>query len=60
MNSSLVKPTMTFDSGFAADYHLFSRWGGGDQPYQVDFVNRSGGTLAQVPGSTGSSPMRSG
>jgi hypothetical protein len=47
---------LTFDSGFTADYHLFSRWGSGTSPYEVDFINRNGGGSAQVPGSTGSSP----
>jgi hypothetical protein len=47
---------MTFDTGFNADYHLFSRWGSGSGPYQVDLVNRMGGGSAMVPGSTGSSP----
>jgi hypothetical protein len=47
---------LTFDAGFTADYHLFSRWGSGSGPYQADFVNRAGGGSAQVPGSTGSSP----
>lgn len=45
---------LTFDSGFQADYHLFSRWGSGSGPYQVDLVNRQGGGSAMVPGSTGS------
>jgi hypothetical protein len=47
---------LTFDTGFAADYHLFSRWGSGSGPYNVDFVNRAGGGSAMVPGSTGASP----
>jgi hypothetical protein len=42
---------LTFDSGFTADNHLFSRWGSGTSPYEVDFVNRSGGGSAMVPGS---------
>lgn len=45
---------LTFDSGFQADYHLFSRWGSGTGAYSVDFVNRQGGGSAMVPGSTGS------
>jgi hypothetical protein len=46
---------LTFDTGFEADYHLFSRWGGGGTPgaYEVDFVNRQGGGSAMVPGSSG-------
>jgi hypothetical protein len=47
---------MTFDAGFTADYHLFSRWGSGTGAYSVDFVNRQGGGSSMVPGSTGSSP----
>jgi hypothetical protein len=46
---------LTFDSGFTADYHLFSRWGSGTSPYEVDFVDRNGGAPAQVPGSNGAS-----
>ncbi|OHB78012.1 MAG: hypothetical protein A2W31_17900 [Planctomycetes bacterium RBG_16_64_10] len=46
---------LTFDSLFEADYHLFSRWGGGGSPgpYEVDFVDRAGGAAALVPGSSG-------
>lgn len=47
---------LTFDTGFSADYHLFSRWGSGTGPYEVDFINRNGGAPAQVPGSNGQSP----
>ena len=43
---------LKFDTTFTADYHLFSRWGSGTGPYEADFVNRSGGGSAQVPGST--------
>jgi hypothetical protein len=45
---------MVLDAGFEADYHLFSRWGGGNTPgpYEADFVNRQGGTSAVVPGSS--------
>jgi hypothetical protein len=43
-----------FNGGFAADYHLFARWGSGTGPLEVDFVDRQGGVNAQVPGSTGS------
>lgn len=44
---------MVLDTGFAVDYHLFSRWGGGGTPgpYEADFVNRQGGASAMVPGS---------
>jgi hypothetical protein len=47
---------LTFDNGFTADYHLFSRWGSGSGPYEADFVNRNGGGAAQVPGATGATP----
>ena len=44
----------TFDTGFTADYHLFTRWGGGNTPgaYEADFVNRQGGANVMVPGSS--------
>lgn len=41
---------LRFDAGFEADYHLFSRWGGGEAGYEVDFVDREGGAGALVPG----------
>ncbi len=44
---------LTFDAGFAADYHLFARRGGATAPYEVDFINRSGGVSAMVPGAAG-------
>lgn len=44
---------LTFDTGFELDYHLFSRWGGGSNPYEADFVDRSGGGSFMVPGSSG-------
>ena len=47
---------LTFDAGFNADYHLFSRWGGGNTPYSADFINRQGGGSAMVTGSAGSTP----
>jgi hypothetical protein len=48
---------MTFDTGFTADYHLYTRWGGGNTPgqFEVDFVNRNGGADAAVPASSGKS-----
>jgi hypothetical protein len=46
---------LTFDTGFEADYHLFSRWAGGTDPYVVDFVDRQGGGSAMVPGSSAAS-----
>jgi PEP-CTERM motif len=33
---------LTFDAGFAADYHVFGRWNGG--AFEVDIVDRAGGT----------------
>lgn len=44
---------MTFDTGFSPDFHLFSRWGGGPGPYEVDFIDRAGGGSAMVPGARG-------
>jgi hypothetical protein len=44
---------LNFDTDFAADYHLFSRWGGGPGPYEVDFVKRNNGIPVKVPGSNG-------
>ncbi len=41
---------MTFDNGFDADYHMIGRWGSN---YEVDFIDRQGGTNAMVPGSNG-------
>lgn len=54
-NTSTNFGGMTFDSGFTADYHLFGRWGGGGTPgpFEVDFVDRNGGTTAMVPNSAG-------
>jgi hypothetical protein len=43
---------LTFDAVFSADYHLFSRWGSGTGPYEVDFVDRAGGGSAMVPGAS--------
>jgi hypothetical protein len=39
---------LTFDTGFAADYHMFARAGFGN--YEVDFINRQAGANVQVPG----------
>jgi hypothetical protein len=54
-NSSSNMAGLTFDTGFSADYHLFSRWGSGTGPYNVDFIDRAGGGSAMVPGSSGAS-----
>jgi hypothetical protein len=51
---------LTFDAGFNAGYHLFSRWGSGTGPYEVDFVNRAGGGSFMVPGASASSPNAAG
>lgn len=51
---------LTFDNGFTADYHLFARWGGPNNPYEVDFVDRMGGGNAAVPGSHGASANAAG
>src|SRR5204862_2362305 len=40
---------LKFDGAFSPDYHLFSRWGSGSGTYNVDFINRQGGVVAQVP-----------
>ena len=34
---------LTFDTGFTADYHLFGRWGGGGNVFDIDFADRNGG-----------------
>jgi hypothetical protein len=40
---------LTFDSGFAADYHLFGRWGPETaNTFNVDIANRAGGGSATV------------
>ena len=46
---------LTFDTGFEADYHLFARGN-----FEVDFVNRSGGGSAMVPGSAGAATTTNG
>jgi len=44
---------MTFDTGFTAQYHLFVRSGGAGN-FEVDFIDRLGGTSSVVDGNTGS------
>lgn len=40
---------LTFDSGFAADYHLFGRWGNANgNVFEVDIANRAGGGSTSV------------
>lgn len=51
---------LTFDNGFQPDFHMFSRWGGGPGPYEVDFIDRQGGVNAMVPGARGVSPVPAG
>src|SRR3954465_4877705 len=46
---------LKFDAGFDPDYHLYSSWGSGTNPYNVSFIDRAGGVANQVPGSGGSS-----
>ena len=45
----------TFDSGFAADFHLIARAGSG--VFDIDFIDRNGGTTAAVPGNMTSTPL---
>jgi hypothetical protein len=49
---------MTFDSGFAANYHMYARAGGGN--FTVDFVDRLGGASNAVNGNTGSAAYAGG
>jgi hypothetical protein len=51
---------LKFDAGFEPDYHLFSRWGSGTGPYNVDFIDRQSGVNTSVPGSSGASPSAAG
>src|SRR5262245_29872273 len=46
------------DAGLTVDYHMFSRWGGGNTPggYEVDFINRQNGANVTVPGASETSP----
>lgn len=47
---------LTFDTGFEADYHLFSRLGnsaGVSNQFEVDLVDRAGGGSASVSGDGG-------
>ena len=46
---------VSFASGFEADFHLFGRAGGGN--FEVDFVDRLGGTSSSVLSSTGSAAL---
>jgi hypothetical protein len=57
---STVLGGLTFDAAFAADYHLFTRWGGNGTPYTAEFVNRQGGGSASNPGSKGATPNAAG
>lgn len=42
---------LTFDAGFAADYHILARTGAGR--VEVDFADRQGGANSQVPNAAG-------
>ena len=46
---------VSFASGFDADFHLFARAGNGN--FEVDFVDRLGGTSSNVLSSTGSAAL---
>lgn len=46
---------MKFDAGFTADYHIIARQFGNN--LEVDFVDRAGGGLEQVPGAKGLAPI---
>lgn len=53
---------LTFDAGFEADYHLYSRWGGG--AFSVDVVDRTNGPAVTGNGAEASvgagTPVQSG
>lgn len=51
---------LTFDAGFEADYHLFGRWGGGGNVFDLDFVNRAASVPGNVRGDTGSASVGGG
>ena len=52
---------LTFDAGFAADYHLYARWGSlTGSVFTVDLVDRAGGTSAAVQGNGGQSSVGGG
>lgn len=44
---------MTFDTGFTAQYHMLVRSGGAGN-YELDFIDRLGGTSSAIDGNTGS------
>lgn len=46
---------ISFATGFEADFHLFARAGGGN--FEVDFVDRLGGTSNSVLASTGTAAL---
>ncbi|WP_197526951.1 PEP-CTERM sorting domain-containing protein [Pirellulimonas nuda] len=49
---------LTFDTGFEADYHVFGRWNGG--AFEVDIVDRDGGTCVTCGGNFGAATVGSG
>lgn len=51
---------LTFDTGFEADYHLFTAFTGATSPYEATLVDRQGGGSAMVPGSMGATPNAAG
>lgn len=51
---------LTFDAGFEADYHLFGRWGGGGNVFDLDFVNRAASVPGNVRGDTGTASVGGG
>lgn len=51
---------LTFDAGFEADYHLFGRWGGGGNTFELDFVNRAASVPGNVRGDTGAASVGGG
>ncbi|MEM8864733.1 MAG: hypothetical protein AAGF31_04225 [Planctomycetota bacterium] len=52
---------LTFDDGFAADYHLYARWGSfSGNVFAVDIVDRQGGVNSTVTGNGASSSSGAG
>lgn len=39
---------LAFDNSFGADYHLFGRWGGVGNQFEVDIADRNGGVASSV------------
>lgn len=53
---------LTFDTGFTADFHLYTAWccGPAPGPYAVGFVDRAGGLSEMVAGSSGTGSTAAG